>query len=160
LALQSCFGPLYNFLRLVQDKAKSHSCHRKVQKIWFDYAPCFWLDDCIEHQKWCSTCDLTKISLSSMFSYLHFSNPTNETKIQTAPIIIMPLGLLVCISFFPTHESEEMDCRECETIEFWSLGPIIVIGQWETIISYYRCSCTALVNMCMFASPKKIHGVS
>jgi hypothetical protein len=41
---------------------------------------------------------------------------------------------LFSFSPIPTHETEKVDCTMWESIELSPRRPIIVVGQWETII--------------------------
>jgi hypothetical protein len=62
----------------------------------------------LDHLQWCSVYDPAKIFFTSMFSYLLFRNPTHKTEIGTA--------------------------YRCRTTNSKSPGPIIMMGQSETLI--------------------------
>ncbi len=80
--------------------------------------------------------------------------------------LFMTFSTHFSFSPIPTHQLEKMDCTKWETTYLSPPGPIIVVGQWETIIYLWRQH-TLLVqvplqgtaNLCTFTKPMKIHSV-
>ncbi len=65
---------------------------------------------CLKHHKWCSLCDLVQIFFTSKFSYVLFCNPTHKTEIGRA--------------------------NKWGTTNSKLPGPIIMMGQLETLNSH------------------------